>query len=72
MQSKAQTLQQGISESKDDEMKLNDILIFDTGGGKNRTITKQVWAVFETTNHRQEIWGYQDNLGRKYAQLLIL
>jgi len=35
-----------------------DILILDTGGGKNSTITTSAWHVFERTNHVQEVRGY--------------
>ena len=39
----------------------SDILIFDTGGGRNGTTTRREWRVFEYTNHKQRILGYQDN-----------
>ena len=42
-----------VSPSKDE-----DILILDTGGGKNSTITTSAWHVFERTNHVQEVRGY--------------
>ena len=37
-----------------------DILIFDTGGGNNWTITRRVWHVFEYINNKQRLLGYQD------------
>ena len=37
-----------------------DIIIFDTGGGSNGTITRRVWHVFEYTDHKQILLGYQD------------
>ena len=46
-------------ENMQDE-KEKDALIFDTGGGRNGTIAKIVWHVFEYTNHQQELSGYQD------------
>ena len=36
------------------------ILIFDTGGERNGTITRREWHVFEYTNHKQRILGKQD------------
>ena len=40
MHLKSKTLRRGIGESKFNEKNEKDILIFDTGGGKNPTITK--------------------------------
>eukprot|EP00957_Ditylum_brightwellii_P044034 3341609-Ditylum_brightwellii.AAC.1 len=37
---------------------LEDMLVVDTGGGKNSTITKRTWHVFENTNQEQLIKGY--------------
>ena len=42
----------------DDEKKV--VLIFDTGGGWNGTITKRAWYVFEYYVYPQELRGYQD------------
>ena len=39
-----------------------DILIFDTGGGNNWTITRRVWHVFEYINNKQRLLGYQDKI----------
>ena len=36
------------------------ILIFDISGGRNVTITKRAWHVFEYTNHTHILMGYQD------------
>ena len=66
----AQTLRRGIGETKDEYIEQNDILIFDTGGGKNPTITRRAWTIFETTNHQQEIRGYQDTSGGKICQIV--
>ena len=35
-----------------------DVLIFDTGGGRNVTITRIAWNVFEYKNHKQRLLGY--------------
>ena len=43
--------------------KLNDttdILIMDTGGGQNCTITKRAFYITEITNHKASMSGYQD------------
>ena len=37
-----------------------DIIIFDTDGGSNATITRIEWHVFECTNNKQRLMGYQD------------
>ena len=37
-----------------------DILIFDTSGGINGTITRRAWHIFEYKNHKQRLLGYQD------------
>ena len=56
-----QTLIRSIgSENVESPSDAEDIVIFDTGGGRNSTITKRAWHIFEETNHRQEIRGYQD------------
>ena len=39
-----------------------DILIFDTGGGNNWTITRRVWHVFEYINNKQRLLGYQNKI----------
>eukprot|EP00957_Ditylum_brightwellii_P171499 13056184-Ditylum_brightwellii.AAC.1 len=41
------------------------IVVFDTGGGKNSTITAIVWHMFESTNHTQKIRGYGSEEERK-------
>ena len=40
-----------------------NVLIFDTGGGRNGIITSRAWHVYERTSHRQEVVGYQDKSG---------
>ena len=40
-----------------------NVLIFDTGGGRNGTITSRAWHIYERTSHRQEVVGYQDKSG---------
>ena len=75
MHLKSKTLRRGIGESKFNKngkniKNENDILIFDTGGGKNPTITKRAWTIFETTNHHQEIRGYQDNSSGKICKIV--
>eukprot|EP00957_Ditylum_brightwellii_P083430 6341728-Ditylum_brightwellii.AAC.1 len=37
---------------------IEDAMVFNTGGGRNSTVTKRVWHIFETTNHTQIIRGY--------------
>ena len=37
-----------------------DIIIFDTGGGRNGTTKRRAWHVFEYKNHKQRLMGYQD------------
>ena len=39
---------------EDDKEK--DVLIFYTGGGRNGTVKKRVWHVFEYTNHKKTLW----------------
>ena len=46
-------------ENLDKFLDLSDIDILDSRGGRNLTITKKTWHVFEETNPRQEIQGYQ-------------
>ena len=36
------------------------ILIFDTCGGINGTVTRIAWYVFEYKNHRKKLLGYHD------------
>ena len=45
--------------------KENDILIFDTVGGRNYNTTKRAWHVFEYTNHKQRLLVYQDKIKGK-------
>eukprot|EP00957_Ditylum_brightwellii_P015150 1141936-Ditylum_brightwellii.AAC.1 len=35
-----------------------DVLVVDTSGGRNSTVTKRAWHVFENTNQEQLIKGY--------------
>eukprot|EP00957_Ditylum_brightwellii_P178503 13597643-Ditylum_brightwellii.AAC.2 len=37
---------------------INDILMIDSGGGRNSTVMSMAWYVFEKTNHKQDICGY--------------
>ena len=37
-----------------------DIIIIDTCGGRNGTITIIAWHVFEYTNHKQRLLVYRD------------
>eukprot|EP00957_Ditylum_brightwellii_P073244 5567573-Ditylum_brightwellii.AAC.1 len=42
------------------------ILVFNTGGGHNSTVTKRAWHMIERTNHYQVIKGYREKgEGRK-------
>ena len=50
----------------------DDILIFDTGGGRNGTTTRIVWHVFEYKNHKQRLLGYQDKVRERCTLLLML
>ena len=45
--------------------KENDILIFDTVGGRNYNTTKRAWHVFEYTNHEYRLLVYQDKIEGK-------
>ena len=47
-------------ENLNEILESEDIVIFDTRGDRNTTITKKAWYVFEETNHCQEIQGHQD------------
>src|SRR5687767_7931696 len=38
----------------------NNILVIDTGGGMNATITKRAWKILHQTNHQTAMVGYQD------------
>ena len=49
-----------------------DILIFDTGGGRNVTITRIVRRVFEYKNHKQRLMRYQDKVRENCTLLLIM
>eukprot|EP00957_Ditylum_brightwellii_P155560 11841307-Ditylum_brightwellii.AAC.1 len=49
-----------INEKSEDEM-TTDIMVVDTGGGRNSAITKRVWYVFENTNQKHMIKGYGSN-----------
>ena len=49
----------GVDEEK-------DVLIFDTGTGRNGTIKKIAWNVLEYKNHPQELCGYQDKSKGKF------
>eukprot|EP00957_Ditylum_brightwellii_P092623 7053217-Ditylum_brightwellii.AAC.1 len=46
-----------INENSEDEMAM-DIMVADSGGGRNSTITKRTWYVFENTNYKHIIKGY--------------
>ena len=49
-----------------------DILIFDTGGGSNGTMTKRVCHVFEYKIHKQVLLEYQYKVKETCTLLLIL
>ena len=53
---------------EDEEEK--DVLIFDTVCGRNGTITKRAWVVFEYKNHQLELSGYQDNIKGKFYPIV--
>ena len=42
------------------DRKPQDILVMDTGGGRNGTITKRAWRIEHYTNHCTAMLGYQD------------
>ena len=42
-----------------------DIIIFETCGGRNFTITRRARHVFKYTNHKQRLLGYQDKIKGK-------
>ena len=53
--------------------KLNDttdILIMDTGGGQNCTITKRAFYITEITNHKASMSGYQDKSNPKMCSIV--
>ena len=43
----------------------SDVLIFDTGGGRNGTIKRLAWNVFDYTKHKHRLLGYQDKSEEK-------
>lgn len=47
-----------------------DILILDTGGGKNATVTSRAWHVLARTNHTMELSGYQDQGNPKQCSVV--
>ena len=45
-----------------------NILIFDTGGGRNGTITRRAWHVFKYKNNKQILLRFQDKSeGKVYS-----
>ena len=48
----------------------SDIVIFDTGGGINSTITARAWHVFEYTSHFQQMSGYGDKSKPKLCNIV--
>ena len=36
------------------------VLVFDTGGGRNATVTTSAWKILQRTNHRMAMHGCQD------------
>jgi hypothetical protein len=51
---------QGTTNTLEFPRKDEDILVIDTGGGMNATITKRAWKILHRTNHQTAMVGYQD------------
>eukprot|EP00957_Ditylum_brightwellii_P040904 3097006-Ditylum_brightwellii.AAC.1 len=49
---------------------IEDVAVFNTGGGRNSTATKRAWHIFETMNHTQTIRGYGNEGERKTCQII--
>eukprot|EP00957_Ditylum_brightwellii_P028330 2139672-Ditylum_brightwellii.AAC.1 len=47
-----------------------DIVVFDTGGGRNSMIRARAWHIFERMNHHQEIHGYENDDGGKVYRIV--
>eukprot|EP00957_Ditylum_brightwellii_P175982 13400380-Ditylum_brightwellii.AAC.1 len=45
-------------------------MVFDTGGGRNSTVTKRVCHIFKITNHTQTIRGYGNEGEQKTYQIV--
>jgi hypothetical protein len=52
------------------ETSTQDILIVDTGGGRNATVTSRAWKVLHRTSHRTAISGYQDKAPPKVCPIV--
>ena len=46
------------------------VLIFDTGDGRNGTITKILWNVFEYKTHQKGLCEYQDKIKVKFHPIV--
>eukprot|EP00957_Ditylum_brightwellii_P155088 11805589-Ditylum_brightwellii.AAC.2 len=49
-----------------------DILVVDTGSGRNSTVTKRAWHVFENTIQKHLIKGYGDSGEGKLDEPVII
>jgi hypothetical protein len=47
-----------------------DILIVDTGGGRNATVTSKAWQVLHRTSHKTAMSGYQDKAPPKVCPIV--
>jgi len=47
-----------------------DIMVIDTGGGMNATITKRAWKILHRTNHQTAMVGYQDKGSPQVCQIV--
>jgi hypothetical protein len=47
-----------------------DILIIDSGGGRNATVTSKAWQVLHRTSHKTAMSGYQDNAPPKVCPIV--
>jgi hypothetical protein len=47
-----------------------DILIIDTGGGRNDRVTSKAWKVLYRTSHKKAMSGYQDKSTPKVCPIV--
>jgi hypothetical protein len=52
------------------ERSKKDILIIDTGGGRNATVTSKAWKILHRTSHKTAMSGYQDKAPPKVCPIV--
>ena len=57
---KSRNITQAAANDESEHPNDKDMLVIDTGGGRNATITTRAWKVLQRTNHRTAMHGYQD------------